>query len=69
VGPASAQALVEWRLGECGDKFIGVCTEAKSVWELKRLFCSFTEGIRRSLRMTEFGTYQGASTISRKNFD
>jgi hypothetical protein len=31
VGPVSAQALVEWRLGECGDKFIGVCTEANSV--------------------------------------
>jgi hypothetical protein len=24
VGPISAQALVEWRLGECGDKFTGV---------------------------------------------
>jgi hypothetical protein len=22
---------VDWRLGECGDKFIGVCTEANSV--------------------------------------
>jgi hypothetical protein len=31
VGPISAQTLVEWRLGECGDKFIGVCTEANSV--------------------------------------
>jgi hypothetical protein len=31
VGPVSAQALVEWRLGECSDKFIGVCTEANSV--------------------------------------
>jgi hypothetical protein len=31
VGPVSAQALVEWRLGEWGDKFIGVCTEANSV--------------------------------------
>jgi hypothetical protein len=31
VGPVSAQALVEWRLGECGDKFIGVCTEANSI--------------------------------------
>jgi hypothetical protein len=31
VGPVSVQALVEWRLGECGDKFIGVCTEANSV--------------------------------------
>jgi hypothetical protein len=24
VGPVSAQALVEWRLGECGDKFIDI---------------------------------------------
>jgi hypothetical protein len=31
VGPISAQTLVGWRLGECGDKFIGVCTEANSV--------------------------------------
>jgi hypothetical protein len=32
---------VGWRLDECGDKFIGVCTEAKSVMG--------AEGIRRSL--------------------
>jgi hypothetical protein len=31
LGPISAQTLVGWRLGECGDKFIGVCTEANSV--------------------------------------
>jgi hypothetical protein len=31
VGPISAQTLVDWRLGECGMKFIGVCTEANSV--------------------------------------
>jgi hypothetical protein len=31
VGPISAQTLVDWRLGECGDKFIGVCTEVNSV--------------------------------------
>jgi hypothetical protein len=31
VEPISARALVEWRLGECGDKFIGVCTEENSV--------------------------------------
>jgi hypothetical protein len=31
VWPVSAHELVEWRLGECGDKFIGVCTEANSV--------------------------------------
>jgi hypothetical protein len=31
VRPVSAQTLVDWRLGECGDKFIGVCTEANSV--------------------------------------
>jgi hypothetical protein len=31
VRPVSAQTLVEWRFGECGDKFFGVCTEAKSV--------------------------------------
>jgi hypothetical protein len=31
VGPISGHALVEWRLGECGDRFTGVCTEANSV--------------------------------------
>jgi hypothetical protein len=31
VGPISAQTLVDWRLGDCGNKFIGVCTEANSV--------------------------------------
>jgi hypothetical protein len=31
VGPISTQALVGWRLGECGNKFIGVCMEASSV--------------------------------------
>jgi hypothetical protein len=30
VGPVSAQALVEWWLGECDDKIIGVCTEAEN---------------------------------------
>jgi hypothetical protein len=29
----------------------------------------FSHGIRRSLRMTEFVTYQGAFTIRRKTFD
>jgi hypothetical protein len=31
VGPISTQMLVSWQLGECGNKFIWVCTEAKSV--------------------------------------
>jgi hypothetical protein len=31
VGPISAWTLVNWWLGECGNKFIGVCTEANSV--------------------------------------
>jgi hypothetical protein len=31
VGPISAQTLVGWRFGECGDKLIGVCTEANRV--------------------------------------
>jgi hypothetical protein len=29
MGPVSA--LVDWQLCECGDKFIGVCTEANSI--------------------------------------
>jgi hypothetical protein len=31
VGPVLAQVVVEWWLGECVDKFIGVCMEANSV--------------------------------------
>jgi hypothetical protein len=31
IGPISAHTLVDWRLGEFGNKFIGVCTEANSV--------------------------------------
>jgi hypothetical protein len=31
VGPLSAQTLVDWRLGERGNKFVGVCTDANSV--------------------------------------
>jgi hypothetical protein len=30
-GPISAQAFVEWWLGESCGKFIGVCTEANSI--------------------------------------
>jgi hypothetical protein len=33
VGPISTQVLVGW-LGECGNKLIGVCTEASS-WDIK----------------------------------
>jgi hypothetical protein len=31
VGPISAQTLVDWHLGECGNTIISVCTEANSV--------------------------------------
>jgi hypothetical protein len=31
VGPVSVQTLVDWRFGECGDKFIVVCTEANII--------------------------------------
>jgi hypothetical protein len=31
VGPVSTQVLVDWRLGEWGDKFIGVYTDVKIV--------------------------------------
>jgi hypothetical protein len=31
VWPVSTQALVDWRLGEWGDKFIGVYTDANIV--------------------------------------
>jgi hypothetical protein len=29
--PISAQTLMDWQLGECDNKFIGVCMEANSV--------------------------------------
>jgi hypothetical protein len=38
-------------------------------WEQWRRISSLTVGIWRSLRITVFGTYQGASTIMRKAFD
>jgi hypothetical protein len=31
VGPVSTQALLDWRLGEWGDEFIGVYTDANIV--------------------------------------
>jgi hypothetical protein len=31
VGPVSTQELVDWRLGECGGKFIGVYTDGNIV--------------------------------------
>jgi hypothetical protein len=31
VGPVSTQALVDWRLGEWGDEFIGVYTDANII--------------------------------------
>jgi hypothetical protein len=37
--------------------------------ELNRLIYSLTVGICRSLRLTDFDTYQGASTITRKTLD
>jgi hypothetical protein len=45
VWPISAQALVGWRLRECGNKFIGVCTEASSVTGAEAVSSSFTVGI------------------------
>jgi hypothetical protein len=61
---------VDWRLGEWGDKFIGVYTDANIVMgDESGLISYFTVGIRRSLRMTESGTCPGAFTISRKTLD
>jgi hypothetical protein len=72
VGPISAQVLVEWRLGECGDKLVGVCTEANSVmgaeaadffvywWYLKILAVGRpVGGLRNGLLM-----YVGKSVLS-----
>jgi hypothetical protein len=45
VGPISAQTLVDWRLSERGNKFVGVCTEANSVKGAEAAISSFTVGI------------------------
>jgi hypothetical protein len=33
VWPISEQTLVDWRLDECGNKVIGVCSEKLLMWE------------------------------------
>jgi hypothetical protein len=43
---------VGWRLGECGDKFIGVCTEAKDVMGAEAAdFFSFVATINYNLKL------------------
>jgi hypothetical protein len=69
IGPISAQTLVDWLLGEWGNKFI-VCARRRTAYrELKQPISSVAVGIWMSLRMAEFDTHQGASTISRKTLD
>jgi hypothetical protein len=46
-----------------------VCAEANTVLRLQRRISSLTVGIWRSLRITVFGKYHGASTIIRNVFD
>jgi hypothetical protein len=62
--PLSTQEPVDWRLGEWGDMFIGVYTDANIVMGAESADFFFYFGIWRSFRMTEFYMYQGASTIS-----
>jgi hypothetical protein len=47
----------------------GCALRRAQYWELWRRIPSLTDGISRSLRITIFGTHQGASTIMRKAFD
>jgi hypothetical protein len=69
VEPLSAQTLVDWRLGERGNMFNGVCTEANSVKGAEAADFFLYSWYLKSLRMTEFDMYQGALTISRKTLD
>jgi hypothetical protein len=46
-----------------------VYTDANIIMGAESADFSFTDRIQRSLRMTEFGTYQGALTISCKTLD
>jgi hypothetical protein len=41
MGPALTQALVGWRLGEWGDEFIGVYTDANIVMGAESADCFF----------------------------
>jgi hypothetical protein len=41
VGPVSTQAPLDWRLGECGDEFIGVYTDENIVMGAESLDLSF----------------------------
>jgi hypothetical protein len=70
VGPVSTHRRL-WVGGSVSEAMssLGCTLMRTSQWELNRLISSFTVGIRRSLRMTEFGTYQGAFTISRMTMD
>jgi hypothetical protein len=48
---------------------VWVCAEASTILRAVAANFFLTVGIWRSLRITAFGTYQGASTIMRKAFD
>jgi hypothetical protein len=51
VGPISAQTLVDWRLGECGDEFIGVYTDGNIVMgaELADFFFYISQPLQTSM--------------------
>jgi hypothetical protein len=63
------QAPVDWWLGEWGDKFIGVYTDANIVMGAESADFFFYCWYLKVLTDTEFETYQGASTISRNTLD
>jgi hypothetical protein len=46
-----------------------VCAEVSTVLRAVAAKFSLTVGVWRFLRITVFGTYQGASTVMRKAFD
>jgi hypothetical protein len=54
VGPVSTQALVGWRLGEGGDDFLGVYTDAKIKMGAESADFFFYCWYSKVLRMTEF---------------
>jgi hypothetical protein len=69
IWQVSPQSPVVWLLHEVHCWVVWVCAEASSVLIAVAADCSLAVGVWRSLRITAFGTYQGASAIMRKAFD
>jgi hypothetical protein len=69
VWPVSTQAPVDWWLGEWGDKFIGVYTDANIVMGAELADFFFYCWYLKVLKDDGILHVPGASTISRKTLD